>query len=190
MQARSAWSLVNGRVRLSSGVAGFGGGVGGSAPRQRWRVCRVSLTRIPRGNIIVVSRSVMSHDSSAGVEANTGGTLSVDNTEIGVEANGGIVLAHSDLQFNTRGISGTAVSYGNNRIAGNSSPGTPPTVVPQQSRGRRRRKLTNRCATNAQRRRPSASRSSRLFDRSATPPAYSAAVAENCACAVAAAGDR
>jgi hypothetical protein len=88
-------------------------------------------------NNVVVSRSVMSHNSSAGVEANTGGTLSVDNSEItandvGVEADGGIVLANSDIQFNTTGISGTAVSYGNNRIAGNSSAGTTPIVISQQ----------------------------------------------------------
>jgi hypothetical protein len=92
---------------------------------------------VAAANKVVVSRSVMSHNSSAGVEANAGGTLSVDNTEItangvGVEANGGIVLANSDVQFNKTGISGTAVSYGNNRIAGNSSAGTTPTVVPQQ----------------------------------------------------------
>jgi Right handed beta helix region len=89
------------------------------------------------GNTVVVNRSVMSNNSSAGVAVNAGGTLSVDHTEItangvGVEANGGVILANSDIQFNTTGISGVTVSYGNNRIAGNSSKGTTPTVIPQQ----------------------------------------------------------
>jgi hypothetical protein len=87
------------------------------------------------GNTAVVSRSVMAGNSTAGVVADTGGTMLVDNTEIagngtGVVANGVIVLANSDVYFNTTGVfgSGFTASYGNNRILGNTSEGTTPAV--------------------------------------------------------------
>jgi len=88
------------------------------------------------GNNVTLSRSVVSNASSAGVEADSGGQLFVDYTEItnntvGVQAFGTIVLGNSDISFNSTGISGATSSYGNNRIFGNTSPGTTPTVIGQ-----------------------------------------------------------
>jgi hypothetical protein len=85
------------------------------------------------GNHVMVSRSVMSGNATAGVEADTGASVFVDNTAItnngtGVNANGTIALANSDIAFNTTGISGATSSFGNNRIFGNGSPGIAPTL--------------------------------------------------------------
>ncbi len=77
------------------------------------------------GNNVVVSRSVISGNATAGVEADSGAQVFVDNTEIthnigyGIEAFGTVVLANSDIRYNSAAISGTPVSYGNNRIFGN-----------------------------------------------------------------------
>ncbi len=87
------------------------------------------------GNNVVVSRSVVSGNATAGVEADPGAQVSVDNTEIthnigyGIEAFGTITLANSDIVFNSTGISGATVSYGNNRIFGNPSAGPAPTRI-------------------------------------------------------------
>ncbi len=77
------------------------------------------------GNNVVVSRSVISGNATAGVEADSGAQVFVDNTEIthnigyGIEAFGTVVLANSDLSYNSAAISGSPISYGNNRIFGN-----------------------------------------------------------------------
>jgi hypothetical protein len=84
------------------------------------------------GNNVVVSRSVMSENAIAGIEADAGAQVFVDNTEIshnnsyGVFALGTVVLANSDIVFNTSSISGSTLSYGNNRLFGNGA-GTAPT---------------------------------------------------------------
>ena len=83
-------------------------------------------------NSVIVSRSVMSGSSTSGVTADTGAQLNINDSVIsnnvtGVAANGTIRLSNSDISFNGTGISGTATSYGNNRISGNTSPGTTPT---------------------------------------------------------------
>ncbi|MGA3309650.1 MAG: right-handed parallel beta-helix repeat-containing protein, partial [Xanthobacteraceae bacterium] len=83
------------------------------------------------GNNVVVSRSVLSGNSTAGVEADSGAQVLVDNTEIshnatGVQPSGTIALGNSDIAFNSTGISGATTSYGNNRIFANTSAGTAP----------------------------------------------------------------
>jgi hypothetical protein len=85
------------------------------------------------GNQVMISRSVMSGNATSGVEADVGASVFVDNTEItnngtGLNANGTIALANSDIAFNTTGITGATTSFGNNRIFGNNSPGTAPTL--------------------------------------------------------------
>jgi hypothetical protein len=85
------------------------------------------------GNKVVVSRSIISANTTAGIEADAGGQVFVDNTVIshngtGVQADGTIILGNSDIAFNTTGITGATTSFGNNRIFGNSAPGTTPTV--------------------------------------------------------------
>jgi hypothetical protein len=89
---------------------------------------------VATGNNVVVSRSVMSENSIAGIEADPGAEVYVESTKIshnvsyGVFALGTIALANSDITFNTSSISGSTVSYGNNRLFGNGG-GTAPTPV-------------------------------------------------------------
>jgi hypothetical protein len=89
---------------------------------------------VAAGNNVVISRSVMSENSVAGIEADPGAYVYVDNTKISQNANYGIYalgtvgLANSDIVFNVSSISGTTMSYGNNRLFQN-GPGTAPTPV-------------------------------------------------------------
>jgi hypothetical protein len=92
---------------------------------------------VATGNNVVISRSVMSENAIAGVEADPGAQVIVENTKIshnvsyGVFAVGTVTLANSDISFNTSSISGTTMSYGNNRIFGNGG-GDAPTLIAQQ----------------------------------------------------------
>jgi hypothetical protein len=89
---------------------------------------------VATGNNVVINRSVMSENGIAGIEADPGAQVFVDNTEIshnvsyGVFALGAVALANSDIAFNTSSISGSTMSYGNNRLFGNGG-GTAPTPV-------------------------------------------------------------
>jgi hypothetical protein len=82
-------------------------------------------------NIVVVSRSVMSENSVAGIEADSGAYVSVEGTKIshngsyGIQALGNVALANPDLVFNTSSISGSTISYGNNRLFGNGADTAP-----------------------------------------------------------------
>jgi hypothetical protein len=92
---------------------------------------------VATGNNVVISRSVMSGNGIAGIEADPGAQVVVDNSEVshnvsyGVFALGTVTLANSDISFNTSSISGTTMSYGNNRIFG-SFAGDAPTPIGQQ----------------------------------------------------------
>jgi hypothetical protein len=87
---------------------------------------------VATGNNVVISRSVISGNGIAGIEADPGATVIVDNTEIthnvtyGILAAGTVSLANSDISFNNSSISGATISYGNNRLLANGS-GTAPT---------------------------------------------------------------
>jgi hypothetical protein len=87
---------------------------------------------VATGNNVVISRSVMSENAIAGIEADPGAQVYVENTKIshnvsyGVYALGTVALANSDITFNTSSISGSTMSYGNNRLFGNGG-GTAPT---------------------------------------------------------------
>jgi hypothetical protein len=89
---------------------------------------------VAASNNVVISRSVMSENAIAGVEADPGAEVYVENTKIshnvsyGVYALGTVVLANSDITFNTSSISGATTSFGNNRLFGNGG-GTAPTPV-------------------------------------------------------------
>jgi hypothetical protein len=89
---------------------------------------------VAAGNNVVISRSVMSENSVAGIEADPGAYVYVENTKIsqnasyGIYALGTVGLANSDIVFNVSSISGTTMSYGNNRLFEN-GPGTAPTPV-------------------------------------------------------------
>jgi hypothetical protein len=89
---------------------------------------------VATGNNVVISRSVISGNEIAGIEADPGAQVMVDNTEIshnksyGIFALGTVALANTDISFNTSSISGSTMSYGNNRLFGNGG-GTAPTPV-------------------------------------------------------------
>ena len=83
------------------------------------------------GSNVVVRRSVLAGNTIAGVEADNGGQISVENSAIsgnaaGVQANAGnIRLSNSDINYNTgAAFSGSPTTYGNNRVFGNGSVGT------------------------------------------------------------------
>jgi Right handed beta helix region len=85
------------------------------------------------GNNATLSRSVIANASGSGIVTDSGSNLMVDFTEIsnstaGISPSGNVGLGNSDITFNTTGISGATTSFGNNRIFGNISPGTTPTL--------------------------------------------------------------
>jgi hypothetical protein len=87
---------------------------------------------VGNGNTAVARRSVFAGNTNSGVETDVGGVLDVDNSSInnnvtGVMPNGIIRLSNSDVSFNTTGFSAAAISYGNNRLLGNTNPGPNPT---------------------------------------------------------------
>lgn len=94
---------------------------------------------IGSGARAVVSRSVISGCTNAGLfaegpvgasELNAENNI-INNNGTGVQNNAGATtrLSNNTISNNTTGITGTTLSYGNNRIAGNTSVGTAPTPI-------------------------------------------------------------
>jgi hypothetical protein len=78
---------------------------------------------VANGNKVMVKRSVFTGNTTAGVRADSGGQLSVNDSVIssnitGVDAPAGSIirLSNNDIAFNTTGVSGATTSFGNNRI--------------------------------------------------------------------------
>jgi hypothetical protein len=95
-------------------------------------------------NGIVASTSVKLMVNDCVIAGNTTGgvvtlaataEVNIDNcvisgNSIGISNGGGTIrLSNSDIAFNTTGLSGTVLSFGNNRISGNGSLGTAPTLI-------------------------------------------------------------
>jgi hypothetical protein len=129
-------TLRNSLVGL--GVAATGGTLGVTVENTRAEGNSIGIAAAA-GNNVMVKRSNISGNSGNGIEGD-GGQITVDDTAIanngtGVSANSGsgtIRLSNSDIAFNSTGVtvtSGTVLSFGNNRIAGNGSPGTAPTAA-------------------------------------------------------------
>ncbi len=120
----------------NNGGAGVGAGAGATSTTLLEHVHSIGNAygvAVATGNNVTVNRSVMSGNATSGVEADSGGQVFVNNTEIGqngtgVTAGGTILLANSDVVFNTTAITGATTSFGNNRIFGNGSVGTTPTL--------------------------------------------------------------
>lgn len=90
-----------------------------------------NLTGVSAGNgsVVLIRRSVFSGNAT-GISAGAGGGINIDSSAIsnnstGVLGANNIRVSNSDVTFNTTGFSGTTVSYGNNRLQGNGSLGTP-----------------------------------------------------------------
>jgi hypothetical protein len=86
---------------------------------------------VAKTNSASVYRSVFVDNSTAGVEADAGGQLMLDNSIVsynatGVSSSGAIELANSDITFNTTAFTGTSTSFGNNRVFANGVVGTLP----------------------------------------------------------------
>jgi hypothetical protein len=89
---------------------------------------------IATGNNVMVSRSVLSGNVTAGAEVDAGGQLGLEGNVIssngtGIQPGGTASLSNNEISFNGTGISAASQSYGNNRIFGNGSPGTAPTAA-------------------------------------------------------------
>jgi hypothetical protein len=85
------------------------------------------------GNVVSIARSVFSGNTTAGVETDAGGSLAMDSALVsgnatGIQNNGSMVFSNSEISFNTTGISTATNSFGNNRIFGNTSAGTVPSL--------------------------------------------------------------
>jgi|tagenome__1003787_1003787.scaffolds.fasta_scaffold20317272_1 hypothetical protein len=88
---------------------------------------------IAKTNTAAISRSVFSNNSTAGVEADSGGQFMLDNSVVsynttGIATNGGSLgMANTDVLYNGTAVSGGVTSYGNNRLFANTAPGVAPT---------------------------------------------------------------
>jgi hypothetical protein len=88
-------------------------------------------------NRVMINRSVFSGHTAGGVlgavsaEVNVSNSV-VSNNGIGIQNALGapvIRLSNNDISFNGTALSGATQSFGNNRIQGNSTPGTAPTPI-------------------------------------------------------------
>jgi hypothetical protein len=87
---------------------------------------------VAKGNNVVAYRSVLYGNTTAGVQVDTSGQLTLDssvvgNNQIGLSSSGAISFGNSDIAFNVTAFSGPTTTYGNNRLYGNGTTGTPPT---------------------------------------------------------------
>jgi hypothetical protein len=90
---------------------------------------------IGKTNNVAINRSVLSHNTVAGVETDSGASMMMDGSVIsgnptGIASSGGaIAFGNSDLTFNGTAISGTTLSFGNNRFLANGAAGTAPSAA-------------------------------------------------------------
>jgi hypothetical protein len=87
---------------------------------------------VGKGNNVVVNRSVLYGNVTAGAQVDPSGQLTVDNSVVsanqaGISGAGSITLANTDLSFNSNALPNATTSYGNNRFFGNASAGVAPT---------------------------------------------------------------
>jgi hypothetical protein len=85
---------------------------------------------------MMIVNSVFSGNTAAGIEDDAGAQVNVDSSVTtdngtGVQSGGTTRLSNTDISFNSTGISGvgSTLSFGNNRISGNSVAGTAPTAM-------------------------------------------------------------
>jgi hypothetical protein len=86
---------------------------------------------------VKVNRSVVTGNTSAGLYVDTAAEMNVSNSVtssygIGVQNAGAtsvIRLSNNDIAFNTTAFSGATQSHNNNRVSGNGSIGTNPTLI-------------------------------------------------------------
>ena len=86
------------------------------------------------GARVMIKRSVLSGNTSAGVAADPGSFIGINDTLIsnngtGIFGNGQVAISNSDINSNGTAFNGATVSYGNNRVFANPSLGTTPTPI-------------------------------------------------------------
>jgi hypothetical protein len=129
------------------GTFGIQVGPGGSVAAQRIDATLDNVTVqngqfgavFAAGARAMVNRSVFSGHSQSGVAVGSpsaavqvnisNSVISNNTTGITNSINGTVRLAANDIAFNTTALSGATQSYNNNRIDGNGSLGTAPTVI-------------------------------------------------------------
>lgn len=90
---------------------------------------------LAKTNTATITRSVFSNNTTAGVQADSGGQMMLNESMVsynstGIIGNGGAVaLANTDVAFNGTGITGATTSFGNNRIFGNGAAGVAPSAA-------------------------------------------------------------
>ena len=86
---------------------------------------------VASGNNVRINHSEFSNNT-VGIEADPGGQVGIDSSVISFNgtglqnSSGTMSFSNSDITFNSQAIAGPTRSFGNNRIFGNSTPGTPP----------------------------------------------------------------
>jgi hypothetical protein len=84
---------------------------------------------------VLVNRALVSGHRASGIEAEAGVEVhvsgsTISNNRVGVRNGGGTIrLSNNDIVFNRTGIAGPTISFGNNRIAGNTAAGMAPTAA-------------------------------------------------------------
>jgi hypothetical protein len=128
-------TLKNTTVRnnIGAGVKAFSPGQSGTVLENVHLVSNGYGVHAGNGNNVILNRSVVSTNTTAGIQSDAGSQIVVDSTVIshnttGISPQGSVRLTNSDIMFNGTGISGVSTSYGNNRIFGNISAGTAPGV--------------------------------------------------------------
>jgi hypothetical protein len=130
-------TLKNTTVRnnAGAGVKTFSPGQSGTVLENVHLVSNLYGVHVGNGNNTILNRSVLATNGNSGIQADAGSKVVVDSSLIshnttGITAPGTVQLTNSDVTFNGIGISGVTTSYGNNRIFGNASAGTAPSVGP------------------------------------------------------------
>jgi hypothetical protein len=108
---------------VGNGIVAAGGSTNNVSMDQVYVLENAGGLAAATGNNVAVRRSVFAGNSGAGVEADSGGQVTVDaslisNNGIGAQVGGTIKVSNSDIVFNTNAFSGPVVSFGNNRITG------------------------------------------------------------------------
>src|SRR5258708_5834484 len=85
---------------------------------------------VASGNNVKINHSEFSNNA-VGIEVDPGGQVGIDASVLsfsgtGLQSNARMSFSNSDIAFNSQAIAGPTFSFGNNRIFGNSAPGTPP----------------------------------------------------------------
>jgi Right handed beta helix region len=133
--AGNVLSIRNATIRNNTGAAisAAAGTTSGTSIEGSLLVSNGFGLAVATGNNVIIRGSVLSANTTSGIQVDPGGQVFADNDVItfngtGVGASGTVALANSDITFNTTAINGATTSFGNNRIFGNAGAGTTPTL--------------------------------------------------------------